>query len=116
MSDEEIDKIIKKVFTHPNAEKLEIKRIPKNTVKIFKDFANEEFVGDYGMALKFMVDNFIVSDPRIAELWLAIDDIRAQLSLLPEMIAQQPVAPKPEPKSEATYKTMLNGRKILIKE
>jgi hypothetical protein len=59
MNDEEIDKIARKVFTHPNAEKLEIKRIPKDTVKIFKDFANEQFVGDYGMCLKSILDEAI---------------------------------------------------------
>jgi len=117
MRDEEIDHIIKKVFTHPNAEKLEIKRIPKDTVKYFKDFANAQFVGDYGMALKYLVDNLIVSDPRIEEIWMAIEDIRAQLSIINEM----PPPPenqeiKEEKEDDDKYKTMLSGKKVLIKE
>ena len=39
-----------------NSESLFIKRIPKDTKKAFIDYANREFCGDYGMAIKWLVD------------------------------------------------------------
>lgn len=63
---EGIESIKKKVFKHPNAVTLNIERVPKDTVEVFKKYANEEFVGDYGMALKKLVDTLLVEpDPLI---------------------------------------------------
>jgi G:T-mismatch repair DNA endonuclease (very short patch repair protein) len=95
-------------------ESLIIDQIPENTIEIFKDFANDQFKGNFGMALKFLVDNLIISDPRIAELWMAIDDLKVQLSTMGNATATAVSKPE-EPSDEAVYKTMLNGRKILIK-
>ena len=37
-------------------ESLHISRIPKNTKKEFKKLAEEDFEGDYGMCLKWLID------------------------------------------------------------
>lgn len=55
----EIDEIKKKIFRHPNATDIHIKRIPKDTVDLFKKFANDKFVGDYGMYLKNILEDSI---------------------------------------------------------
>lgn len=38
--------------------KLSISRIPEKTKEEFVNFANEEFCGDFGMALKYIWDTF----------------------------------------------------------
>ena len=40
---------------HPKAESITISRIPKATKVAFMEFS-EEFCGDYGMALKYLLD------------------------------------------------------------
>ena len=37
---------------------LVINRVPRKTLKEFKDWAKEDFEGDYGMALKWLMDFF----------------------------------------------------------
>jgi hypothetical protein len=45
-----------------NRNSLHISRIPPKTKEIFIAFANEEFLGDYGMALKWLVDGIPSQD------------------------------------------------------
>lgn len=106
---EEMDKLKKKVFKHPNAETLEIKRVPKDTVKAFKEFANENFVGDYGFALKWLVDQVIIEDVRFTEVFNIIDDLSRKVDL----ILAKDMDPEPE-KPKVEYKTMVSGKKIPI--
>lgn len=53
---------IKDKLIHPKATSFNMKRVPKESVDVFKKWANDEFVGDYGMAFKKLVDMVLV-DP-----------------------------------------------------
>lgn len=99
-----MDEVRHKIFHHPLSESMDIKRIPKQTVEIFKKFANEQFVGDYGFALKWMVDNLLVEDNRFQTIFSMLDDLNARLTTCE--------GKKTEP--EQTYKVMMSGRKIPI--
>lgn len=37
---------------HPKAKSFFIDRVPMDVIEVFKKYANDEFVGDYGMTLK----------------------------------------------------------------
>lgn len=60
---DEINNIKKRIFKHKNSEELHITRIPKGTFEMFKTIANEEYCGDYGMLLKFMIDELYIKPP-----------------------------------------------------
>ena len=101
--EEKMEEIKRKVFRHPNATDLYIKRISKKTAEAFKKFANDEFVGDYGSAIQWLVNNFIIEDPRFAQIHLVLDNHEERLT-------------KIEGKKEPKYKvkTMMSGRKIKV--
>ena len=99
--EEKIEEIKKKIFRHPNATDLHIKRIPKDTVEVFKKFSNDDFVGDYGMAFKWMVDNLLVGDERIAQISAVLQNHEDRLS-------------KIEKKGPTKVKTLMSGRQIVI--
>jgi len=101
VDEEKIEDIKKNIFRHPNAENLHIKRIPKDTVKIFKKFSNDEFVGDYGMALKWLVDNLLVEDVRISHLTAVLQNHEGRLAEI-------------ENKKPERIKTLMGGRKIKL--
>lgn len=79
---EEIENIKKRVVRHPDSVDLYIKRLPKKTREFFVEFANTEFVGDYGMALKFIVDEFLVNGPRLEMILSILDNYEARLTEL----------------------------------
>lgn len=59
MKDEEkIEEIKNQVFRHPNATDLYMKRVPNDIAEKFKEIANKEFVGDYGLCLRECVNSF----------------------------------------------------------
>ncbi len=61
---EEIQEIKKRIFNKTNnSSELHISRVPKDTLKVFKDFAREEFCGDYGFAFKHIVSELLVKPP-----------------------------------------------------
>lgn len=99
--EENIENIKKKIFRHPNATDFHIKRVPKDTVDIFKKFSNAEFVGDYGMAFKWMVDNLLIGDVRIEQITAVLQNHEARLAGL-------------ENKKPGKVKIMMGGRKIHI--
>lgn len=47
-----------------NADELFIRRIPISTKKAFIELANESFTGDYGMCLKWLLDDLIRPETR----------------------------------------------------
>jgi len=100
---EKMDEIKRKVFKHRDAESLHIKRVPKKTVEIFRKFANEEFVGDYGWAFQYLVTNLLVQDVRFDEIFALLQDHESRLDSL------QSVKDKPP------MRRMLSGRRIPIK-
>lgn len=65
---EEFEEIKKKVVRHPDSVDLYIKRLPKKTRDIFVEFANNEFVGDYGMALKAILEDYLIRGQQIGML------------------------------------------------
>ena len=101
--EEKMEEIKRKVFVHPNATDLHIKRMPKETVEIFKEYANKKFVGDYGFAFKSLVDNNLVEDVKYSQLIGILDDHEQRLDALEDKKASKPKT-----------KTMLSGRKITV--
>jgi len=54
---EEIEKVSKvRELIERHKPDLKISRVPPKTLKVFKEIADEEFCGDYGMCLKWLVD------------------------------------------------------------
>lgn len=59
---------------------LHIKRIPPKAKEAFIAFANEEFLGDYGMALKWLMDGIPGQDMALA--LAEIDSLKERVSEL----------------------------------
>lgn len=53
---EQIEQIKEKMI-HPKATSLNMARVPIQTAEIFKKFANDEFVGDYGQCLRAILED-----------------------------------------------------------
>lgn len=104
----ELEKIRKQVFKHPNAETLEISRIPKKTVIAFKEFANEEYVGDYGMSLKGLLDHYLNREYQFNEIYARLNDLNERIELI---LNNQDTKDKEE---SYKYVTMGNGKKIRV--
>lgn len=104
----EIEKIARKVFKHPNAETLEISRIPKKTVIAFKEFANENFVGDYGFTLKGLLDHYLNREDQFNEIYARLNDLNERIELI---LNNQETKDKEE---SYKYITMGNGKKIRV--
>lgn len=85
---------------------IHINRVPKKTKELFIDFANSEFEGDYGMALKMLMDVFIGFYPSGHE------EIEARLEQLEKAIGSQI---KPEKKKPRVIRTV-GGKEIIRKE
>lgn len=79
MSEKGIEDIKKKMFRHPNAKNFSMERVPVDTIEVFKQFANDEYVGDYGMAFKKLVDSVLVDPPPFTELFGAIENHEQRL-------------------------------------
>ncbi len=94
---------MKKIFRHPKAEELHIKRVPKQTKERFIEFA-DGFCGDYGMALKQLIDFTLSFGPMV-------DGVHAAISEMNMRIEQIEQGPKQEEKKEEPKKT-LGGRII----
>lgn len=74
------DKVIKR--HHPNAVSLSMERVPKDIVDVFKRFANDEFVGDYGLAFKSLVDHMLIEPSRFDQVYSLLEDHERRLSEL----------------------------------
>jgi len=53
--EEQHEQIIKKIFRHPGQVDLHISRLPQETKELFMEYS-KGFCGDYGMALKYLLD------------------------------------------------------------
>ncbi len=83
MADEQMEEIVNKL-KKPD---LRISRVPKQTLEVFKKYADEEFCGDYGMCLKWLVDMVF------GEFSGAISDINKRLEVLEsKQVVEQPKA------------------------
>lgn len=110
---QKLEDIGRRVFRHPNAESFEMKRVPKDTIEIFKKLANEEFVGDYGFCFKAVLEGYLeylTEDSRFAAILQVISEHEARLAELEGK--SDPEAPKTVP-----GKMMLSGKiKPILKE
>ena len=83
MSTEQLDKIktIKKRIHEDKEWGLVISRVPKQTKQLFITLADTEFCSDYGMTLKWLVDNFKLN-PTIELMQVMLLDIQNRLTSL----------------------------------
>ena len=97
---EKLDEIKKKV-TQNN---LYINRVPKKTKISFQELANEEFEGDYGFTLKFLLDFYsgLISSPNRM--------LMEQVESMSKEIESLRSVPQEEPKKKVI--TSLSGRVI----
>lgn len=63
-----------------NSQSLRISRVPEDTKKRFVKLAEEEFCGDYGMVLKFLMDGIVNSSQ--AEIIEKINEIESRIDIL----------------------------------
>jgi len=99
---EEINNVKEKII-HPKAQKFGMERVPRDSVQAFKQFANDEFVGDYGMAFKKLVDTMLVEPQPYQQIYSILEDHEKRLAK----------AEKIEPKKFKVRKT-ISGREIKI--
>lgn len=112
MDEEKIEEIKEKVFRHPKATDLYIKRIPIDAAGTFKQYANDHFVGDYGLCLKSLIDEKLAKDEAFIEIGQELAAVCAVIDEHEKRICAL------ESKSNVRTIKMLNGRQIVkpIKE
>ncbi len=86
-----------------NRKSLHIARVPDKTKKAFMDLAEEEFCGDYGMTLKWLIDDILSLDDRMIIAKLEDQETRIQ--------ALESATPLGEEKPNEDVKKMLDGKK-----
>lgn len=95
-----------------NKRSLHIARVPPKTQEAFQKLAEEEFCGDYGMALKWLLDGILTQD---TELIIAkLEEHEARIINL-----ENRLAPKIEEKADEhkpVVKHMLNGQDVVVKK
>jgi len=92
-----------------NSESLQISRLPKPTKQAFIELANKDFVGDYGMALKWLMDDLISGD--IKDLIEQINIINERLSIL-----ENSILPSNNENQKEKIRTMLSGKEIKVNQ
>ncbi|MFA5132762.1 MAG: hypothetical protein WC444_05575 [Candidatus Paceibacterota bacterium] len=93
-----------------NNGRITISRIPENTKKQFIDISNEYFCGDYGMTIKFFIDQAIeyqIMKERLVDLGSMEERLSNLESEVEMMIATTSIK---DPKEEGPK--MLNGRTL----
>ena len=99
-----IHKLVKKL--QENRTSLYISRIPGKTKEAFKEFADNEFCGDYGMALKWLIDDVPNQDIK-----MIIAKIEEQESRICALESDN----KNNIKEEGETRTMCDGTKRKVK-
>jgi len=95
MVNEDVNIVLKKV----RSDGLVMSRVPKPTRDAFISLADEEFVGDYGLTLKYILDSFQILKPLIENAIFKLDNII-------ELIKNQ---------DNIQTKTTLSGKRIKYK-
>lgn len=85
-------------------ESLHFDRVPPKTKEAFLNLAHEEFCGDYGMTLKWLMDDLLSQDTRLAIAQL--QNHEARITALENM--SKPVAELPADE-ESKVKKMADG-------
>ena len=70
-----------------NKNSLHISRVPPKTKEVFIAFADEEFLGDYGMALKWLMDGIPNQDMRLV--LAELDSLKAKVEELEDSKTQK---------------------------
>ena len=81
-----------------NKNSLHISRVPPKTKEVFIAFADEEFLGDWGMALKWLMDGIPNQDMRL---------ILAELDSLKEKVEELENSKTPNDEDSSSEKTKL---------
>jgi hypothetical protein len=99
---------LKDRFMHPDADSFNIRRAPKREIAVFKEYANKEFLGDYGMAFRDMVQKMLIEPSENALVLDIAEDHEQRLQALEN--------PNPEKKEETNVvwneKKTISGRII----
>lgn len=74
----DIEEIKRKVM-HPGACEFHISRAPKKEVDIFKKYANEHYMGDYGALFKQLVQQMIVQPSQLEHVFAILEDMESRL-------------------------------------
>ncbi len=90
-----------------NRKSLHIARIPDKAKEAFIALAEEEFCGDYGMCLKWLIDDILNQDIRMIIAKLEEQEVRLQ--------SLESATHTSEEKPDDNTITMLNGRKIVTR-
>ena len=90
-----------------NRKSLHIARIPDKTKEAFTALAEEEFCGDYGMTLKWLIDDIPSQDTRM--IIAKLEEQEARLQALESAIHSSEEVP------DENTKTMLDGKKKVIR-
>ncbi len=90
-----------------NRKSLHIARIPDKTKEAFKALAEEEFCGDYGMTLKWLMDDIPSQDTRM--IIAKIEEQEARLQVLESATHSKEEIPEEEGLK------MLDGRKKVVR-
>lgn len=77
--------ILKKIKR--NSDDILINRVPKSTKKAFIKLANEEFCGDYGFLLKWLMDDILSADTKM--ILAKISEHEQRIANLEQMISNK---------------------------
>lgn len=94
-----------------NSVSIKISRVPLKTYEIFTKFAQEEFCNDYGMALKWLVDN-VLNDKYNQIIQILSEHER----IINQLLNNQNIEKNNNSKnnSQKAYIKLLNGKKIEV--
>ena len=90
-----------------NRKSLHIARVPDKTKETFITLADDEFCGDYGMTLKWLLDDIPSQDTRMIIAKLEEIEVRLQ--------ALEPVTHTSEETPNENVKKMLDGSKKVVR-
>jgi len=94
----EIEKLKKRV----SELSIGISRVPKETKKTFINLANAEFSGDYGMTLKFLLEQaFEYQNQKMK--WLIFENMNNKLDNILEIISHKEQKEEPEVRVIKTF-------------
>ncbi len=106
-SKEDIRNLQRRIFS--NSEDIHITRVPIPTKKAFINLAKKEFAGDYGMLLKWLMDDILSSDMR--EVIATLQELNQRIVVLEEKLAS---APSQEEQQPTKCRKMLNGKELKV--
>lgn len=89
-----------------NRESLHIARIPPKTKEAFQKFADEEFCGDYGMALKWLLDDVLSADTKM--IIAKLEEHEARIVALEARVS----TPEASSGTEKKVIKLVNGKEI----